>query len=198
MPIAELAAPSPPSACRPASNDRERRLRFVRPLVVDGGCDVRLRGGPHADGVRVALLEWLPLSRAELAEHERDRITQPSPSWLAILVRPPTIWSLEEAVAAARLLAWQGPLDRMPPARLVGRALGRVDGNHLTRVRRRAARVAAQVPRLERPRTGARVEAECALIEADDEACASVAAIALARYSRSRVVAREAQVLHLP
>ncbi len=148
--------------------------------------------------VRVALLEWLPLSSAELARYGPGRIEEPVLSCLAALVRPPTIWPLEEAIAAARLLGRGGPLERVPFAWLAEHARGRVDRVHLTRVRRRGARIATQLPLAELPRASVAVELACALIEADDEACASVAALALARYSLSQVVAREAEVLHLP
>jgi hypothetical protein len=192
MPIAELAAPAH------SSPDRERRLRDVRALVSDDGCDVLLRGAPRADLERLAMLEWLPLSPAELAQHGWGGAGESSSSYLASLVRPPTVWPLEEAIAAARLLECVGPLERVPFAWLVGHARGRVDGVHLAGVRRRAARIAGQLPLADLPRASAEAAAGCSLISVDDEACGSVAAIALARYSLSEVVAREAYVLHLP
>ncbi len=198
MSIAELPAPLAHSPSRGADDRRERRLRSARPLVGDGGCDVCLRGGPHADLVRVALLEWLPLSPAELAPHALGGGEELSTSCLASLVRPPTVWPLGEAVAAARLLGREEPLERMPLTWLVGHARGRVDAAHLTRVRRRAARIAMQLPLAGPPWASAAVESACALVEADDEECATTAAHALARYALSRVVAREAEVLCLP
>jgi hypothetical protein len=197
MSIAELAAPLHDSSGRRAGDRRERRLRGVRPLVGDGGCDVRLRGGRHVDLVRAALLEWLPLSPAELARDGGGAIEERS-SCLASLVRPPTIWTLEDAVALALLLGREGPLERVPFAWLVRHARGRVEGVHLSRVRRRAARIAAQLPLSGLPCASAAVGAACALIQADDEVCASIAALALARYSLSQVVSREAEVLRLP
>ncbi len=198
MSIAELPAPFVHSPRRRADDRRERRLGSVRPLVGDGGCDVRLRSGPDADLVRVALLEWLPLSPAELAPEARRGGEALSTSCLASLVRPPTVWPLVEAVAAIRLLGGEEPLERVPLAWLVGHARGRVEAVHLTRVRRRAARIAAQLPLEELPCASVAVGSACALIEADDEECASIAAHALARYALSRLVAREAGVLHLP
>ena len=67
MSIAERERP----VHRPNRGDRDyRRLRTVAPLVVDDACDVRIRGRCCADGVRVALLEWLPLTCDDLLRYE--------------------------------------------------------------------------------------------------------------------------------
>jgi hypothetical protein len=102
----------------------ERRLRTLAPLVVDDGCDVRVRGGVQ-DAVRVALLEWLPLTAGELhvlaAELENER---PADA-LAAIVRPPTIWKTCEALAVD--------------------SRARVDDAHLGRLRAAAARLEQQL-----------------------------------------------------
>ena len=71
-------------------------------LVGDSGCDIRL-GRAGVDGAeRVALLAWLPLTDRELAVYEGGLFEDAPAHAVALLVRPPTIWSLAEAVAAER------------------------------------------------------------------------------------------------
>ena len=198
MSLAELVlSPQLRDAGR-AHGRRERRLTSCTSLVVDGGCDVRLRGCGHADLVRVALLEWLPLSPAELAQCEDEASGQPAPVCLASLVRPPTIWPFGEALAAALLLAEEPSCEGMPFPWLAAHASGRVNGVHVTRVRARAARIALQLPLAELPCSSAAVRVACALVEHDDAACVAIAALALARFSLSEVVTREVAVLCLP
>ncbi len=172
---------------------RERRLRDVRPLVVDSGCDLRRDMGCRDERVRGALLDWLPLSPAEVRPHADDCEEQPSLIDLGTLVRPPTIWPLEEAAGAARMFG----RERAPFAWLVAHARSRVEDVHLLRVRGRAAWIARQVSAGEVLPAASAFSAWCALIDHDEEACAAVAAVALARYALSEVVAREAPLLHL-
>jgi hypothetical protein len=102
----------------------ERRLRMLSPLVVDDGCDVRVRGGVQ-DAVRVALLEWLPLTASELCAVEAG-LEDDRPAYaLAAIVRPPTIWTACEALAAA--------------------STTHVDDEHLGRLRATAARLERQL-----------------------------------------------------
>ena len=146
----------------------ERRLQRVAPLVVDDGCDVRLRGGVH-DAVRVALLEWLPLTPSELRVVEREGGCVPPTFALAALVRPPTIWTIEEALAAART---------------------QLDDEVLRRLRGSAARLAWQLPVTAFPVARAAAARGCDAVAADDDLCASVAFALLARYAASALVAR--------
>ncbi len=193
-----LAFPTVRLICRRTASAGERRLRDVQPLVIDDGCDVRLRRGDHADPVRVALLEWLPVARAELAVYENGRSADTTVLSVASLVRPPTIWSTGEAVAAARLLERECPIERGQFAWLVRHAHARLRSAHLARVRESVARIAGQLPVDGLSRASATVASGCVMIESDDDACASVATIQLARYSLSEVVARAAGALRLP
>ena len=146
----------------------------------------------------MALLAWLPLSLAELVQDEDGRDAKPSAFRLAALVRPPTVWPLDEAADAARTFGSARPLARAPWAWLVAHARSRVDDVHLARVRGRAARIASQLAGPELAPGASAIAARCALIEHDEEALATVAAVALGRYALSEVVAREALALHLP
>ena len=102
----------------------ERRLRTLEPLVVDDGCDVRVRGGVQ-DAVRVALLEWLPPTARELRAVESGLEDDRPARALAAIVRPPTIWTTSEAFAAA--------------------SIAHVDDEHLGRLRATAARLERQL-----------------------------------------------------
>lgn len=197
MSLAELERPvSRPSF--PLAPDRrvstswrgERRLRSVTPFVVDDGCDVRLRGGRRADVVRVALLEWLPLARADLAAYESGRWCE-APEWaFAALVRPPTIWTTVEAFVAARLVGGVAGLEQRRFAALCEHAYTRVGDVELTRLRGVAGRFARQLPVEGLPRASATLVTGCAAVARDDETCAAVAATQLARYAMSAFVAR--------
>ncbi len=72
-------------------------------LVVDGGCDVRIGTRVVTDRVRTLLLEWLPLAPGDLAVYEGGLFRRSPADALTLLVRPPAIWSIDEAVAAGRL-----------------------------------------------------------------------------------------------
>ena len=146
----------------------ERRLCTLAPLVVDDGCDVRFRGGVQ-DAVRVALLEWLPLTTGELHAAE-DGLPYDLPMQaLAVVVRPPTIWTTEEALAATVRV--------------------RLGDEHLGRLRGAAVGLMRQLPVAEFPVAGSTIARGCAAIAADDDACAAVARALLARYAASAFVA---------
>lgn len=171
---------------RPPCGDR--RLRSLAPLVVDDGCDVRIRGGHHADRVRVALLEWLPLTRSVLLPYEGGADSDPA-EVLAALVRPPTIWTTCAAVAAARQVDWQGTTRREQCDARTAYALAQVRAEHRQRVRSVAARFGRQLPLEGVPHASAMLAAGCASVALDDRACAVVAATQLARYAASAFVA---------
>lgn len=172
MAIATLERP-----VRRLSRQAERRLRSLAPLVVDDGCDVRLRGGVQ-DAVRVALLEWLPLTTSELRAVEAGRRHDAPAHALAALVRPPTIWTMGEALAAA--------------------SRTRLDDEHLRRLRGVAARLERQLPVTGFPVASAAVARGCAAVAADDDVCATVALALLARYAASALVSERRRRLHLP
>ena len=184
MSIAECAPPARRSSDRctnglpdPLSFLTERRLRDVSPLVVDGGCDVRLRGSDHTEDVRVALLEWLPIAWTELVVYESGLFRDDPARSLALLVRPPTIWSIREAVIATRLHCRAGRFEPEQFAALVRHAGSRLGSVHLARLRDVAARIGRQVPVEGLPCASATVVAGCAAISSDDEARASIAAM---------------------
>ena len=171
-----------------AAPRHERRLRTLAPLVVDDGCDIRIRGGRLSDGVRVALLEWLPLTRGELLAIEGEHILAATQA-LAALVRPPTIWATRDAVIAARRVNGESTTRRERHHALVAYALTQVEEEHRERVRRIAARFAGQLPLEGLPAASATVAAGCQIVAPDDGACAAVAATQLARYAASAFVA---------
>ena len=146
----------------------ERRLRTLAPLVVDDGCDVRVRGGVE-DAVRVALLEWLPLTTGELRVAAARLVYDLPVHALATVVRPPTIWTTDEALAA--------------PGRV------RVGDEHLERLRGAAERLGRQLPASRFPDTSSAIARGCAAVAADDDACADVTRVVLARYAASGFVA---------
>ena len=134
---------------------------------------------------RAALLEWLPLSRTDLAVFEGGLFADDPAGALALLVRPPTIWSFEDAVVVDGLFPRR---ERFEPERfdaiasLAGRCVG---DDHLARVRRAVARIERQLPVDGLPCASATVAAGCAVIAADDDRCTELAAQQLARYASS-------------
>lgn len=129
------------------------------------------------DAVRVALLEWLPLTTSELRTVEAGLPCAAPAHALATLVRPPTIWTIDEALASP---------SRTP------------DDEHLGRVRGAAARLRWQLPVSGLPDLSAAVAHGCAAVTADDDACAEVARVLLTRYAASALVAERRRRLRLP
>ena len=165
----------------------------VPSLIADGGCDVRLRGSAHADAVRAALLEWLPLSQADLAVYEGGLFHDTPARSLTLLVRPPTIWSIDEAVIAARRFRRGSRFDPKQFAALVRHAHGRLCDTHLDRLREVSARIEKQLPADGLPEASTVVVAGCSVLAGSDEVCASIAAVQLARYALSARAARSAR-----
>ena len=161
-------------------------------LITDGGCDVRIGDVAVTGAVRGALLDWLPVSGNELAIYETGLFRQAPANALALLVRPPTIWPIAEALIADRVFP-RGPV--FEPARFdaVERyAYGRLQCAHLARLRRSVARIGTQLAVERFPNASDTVAAGCASIAHDDEWGAAIAARQLARYVTSAFVGREA------
>ena len=131
---------------------------------------------------------WLPLTDLELAVYEGGLFEDAPAHAVALLVRPPTIWSLAEAVAAEQ----QFPRGRrFTPRRFAAierHAYGRIRADHLTRLRWAMTRIAAQLPTAGLPVASATVAAGCALVAEDDSRARAVAARQLARYASSALV----------
>lgn len=157
-------------------------------LVGDGGCDVRLGRAAVGPTERAALLEWLPLTERELAVYDGGLFEDAPPRAIALLLRPPTIWPLAEALLAER----QFPRGtRFRPDRFAAiehYAYERMGTEHLIRLRCAVARIAAQLPVLSLPAASATVASGCALITADDARGRAVVARLLARYASSALV----------
>jgi hypothetical protein len=161
-------------------------------MVADGGCDILINGAVVTGAVRIALLEWLPLSRADLAVCESGLFRTTPADALAFFVRPPTVWSFGEAAIAARLCPG-GP--QFEPERfhaLERYAHRRLRDEHLARLREAAAKIERQLPVAGFQRASATVAAGCAVIANDRARCAAIAARQLALYAVSARVAREA------
>jgi len=167
-------------------------------LITDGGCDVRIGDSVVTGAVRVALLDWVPLSSSDLAVYEGGLFREAPAHALSLLLRPPTIWSLAEVLIADRFFP-RGP--RFEPARfdaLERHARGHVRSEHRARLREATAKVEKQLPVERFPGASATVAAGCALIARDDERCAAIAAQQLARYATSALIDRQARARASP
>jgi hypothetical protein len=159
-------------------------------LIADGGCDVLIGGAVVTGAVRMALIEWLPLSRDDLAVYEGGLFRDVPANALTLLVRPPTIWSIDEAVIADSLHP-RGP--RFEPSRFAALeryARGRLGTEHLARLRDAAAKIELQLPIEGLPFASTTLAAGCAVIADDDDWSEAIAARQLARYATSARVAR--------
>jgi hypothetical protein len=158
-------------------------------LVRDGGCDVRLGRVSVGMVARAALLEWLPLARRELAVYEGGLFEDEPAHAITLLVRPPTIWSLDDARLAARLHPLGRRFDPERFAAIERHARERTGVEQLTRVREAVGRIEVQLPVAAFPVASALVAAGCAVVAADESWSRLVAARQLARYASSAVVA---------
>lgn len=169
----------PRSAGRRLGDRRREPPTPRRSLVVDHGCDVRLAHVRLEPDVVMALLEWLPLAHGDLAFLERGAPRAPVTALGAVL-RPPTIWSPVEALAARSRVHDAPGLERY--------AARRVTPLHVKRLRRAVARIATQLPLAGLPRASAVVAAGCATLLADEIAGAEAAAEQLVRYATSDLI----------
>jgi hypothetical protein len=181
MSIAVLAPPDPVPACASGRRlaDRRREPRSPqRSLVVDNGCDVRAGHARLEPGTVLALLSWLPLTDGDLVPVESERETLDPVAAVALVLRPPTIWSPLEALAArGRPLDPSGLRELVTPL-------------HIRRLRRAAARIAAQLPVSRLPQASVLVAEGCGVVARDPEACVDVAAAQLVRYVTSDLIRR--------
>jgi hypothetical protein len=161
--------------------------------ITGSGCEVEIGGVPVTGELRLALLRWLPLADSELAVYEGGLFRGTPAKALTLLIRPPTIWAAAEAVAAARLYPGGPRFEPERFAALEEHALGRVRKAHVGQLRDAAARIEAQLPAAGLPEASSVVAAGRAVLTADDEWCAAIAARQLARYATSQWVAREAR-----
>jgi hypothetical protein len=178
--------------------DENRRQRVMKAwssyrdhgprLVGDGGCDVRIGGGGVSRAERAALLEWLPLTERELAVYEGGLFEDAPAHAIALLLRPPTIWGLDEAVEAEQLFPRHGSFAPARFAAIERHAYERIGAEHMTRLRRAVARIVAQLPIAPFPVASATVFSGCALSAADDVRGRAVVARQLARYASSALV----------
>jgi len=157
-------------------------------LVGDGGCDVRLGRGGVAPAERAALLAWLPLTDRELAVYEGGLFEAAPAHAIALLLRPPTIWALDEAVEAERLFPRRSRFAADRFAAIERYAHDRIGAEHITRLRRAVARIAAQLPVAALPVASAIAVSGCAVIADDDRRGRAVVARQLARYASSALV----------
>lgn len=191
--IAEgLAAVDPDAAARIVEGWR-LHSPDLQPLVTDEGCDIRVGGVRAGGAVRTALLEWLPLTSSDLAVYEGGLFQRDPAGAVTLLVRPPTVWSLDEAALAERLFPRGSGFEPGRFAALERYAHLRVGSGHLRRLRDGARRIEQQLPFEALPAASAVVTAGCASVAADDDRCAAIAARQLARYATSALVAAEAR-----
>ncbi len=174
-----------------------RRWREARdyspPLVGDGGCDVRLGRTAVGPTERAALLAWLPIAHRDLALYEGGLFEDAPAHAIALLMRPPAIWSLDEALRAERLFPRGRRFDPRRFAAIERHAYGQMAVEHESRLREATARAAAQLPVDALPTASASVAAGCALVSADAGRARAVVARLLARYASSALVAAAAR-----
>jgi hypothetical protein len=157
-------------------------------LVGDGGCDIRLGRGGVGQQERAALLDWLPLTDRELAVYEGGLFENRPAHAVALLVRPPTIWALDDAVDAEQLFPRKARFTPERFAAIERHAYERMGAGHVIRLRRAVARIAAQLPAAGLPVASATVASGCALVTDDDFRARAVVARQLARYASSGLV----------
>jgi hypothetical protein len=157
-------------------------------LVGDGGCDVRLGRDAVGPAERAALLAWLPLTQRELAVYEGGLFEDTPAHAVALTVRPPTIWLLDEAIDAERLFPRRASFAPERFAAIERHAYERIRAEHVIRLGRALARIAAQLPVAELPVASATVAAGCALVASDHARARAVVARQLARYASSALV----------
>jgi hypothetical protein len=166
---------------------RTHGAEYAAPIVTDGGCDVRVARTHVDDDVRVALLAWLPLAPAELVAFEGGLLRDTPAEAVALLLRPPLIWSLHEALRAGERVPGLGGFDPGRFAELERGACDLVRPRHLHRLRRAVDRIEAQLPVKGLPIASSTVAAGCAAVAGDDEVAGEIAAHQLARYAVSEV-----------
>jgi hypothetical protein len=108
---------------------------------------------------------------------------------IALLLRPPTIWSLEDAVWARMLFRLGDPDTRERCEALEALALPRVGRLHLLRLREATRRIEGQLPVGGAPTASSTIAAGCAALAGDRDRRRAVVARQLARYAASGVVA---------
>ncbi len=171
---------------------RTYRSRSGSTIVVDEGCDVEI-GPIGADSrTRGALLEWLRVAPDELAVYEGGLFRHAPAAALTLLLRPPTIWSIEDALTARACVP--AGLE-FTPGRFAAleRAAGeRVGRTHVARLREAVDRIERQLPIAEFPTASRTIAAGCTTLARDDRWCGALAARQLARYASSVLVRREA------
>lgn len=146
----------------------DHRREDERPLAVDNGCAVQIGEVWIAGSDALELLEWLPLPTADLATIERGSFEREPLAGVALLMRPPTIWSFDEASGFDSLCT--------------------VDESRLRATRRAICLIEAQLPVCGFPRANAVVARDCGLVASDDGWCGKLARVQLARYRASAAV----------
>jgi hypothetical protein len=152
-------------------------------MVADGGDESLIERAATVRAVRVAILERIPLAHATVAGFERGLHADLPANALTLIVPPPSIWSIDEAVEAAA--ACPGG-RRFEPARfdaLERHAGGRVTEAHVSRLRAAALRIAVQLPVEGLPVAGATLAAACTVISEEEGWCTAIAARHLALYA---------------
>ena len=116
-------------------------------LVGDGGCDVRLGRGAVGAAERAALLAWLPLTERELAVYEGGLFEDAPAHAIALLAAPAD--DLGRSTRRSTPSGCSRAGRRFAPERFAAiehHAYGRIRAEHLIRLRRAVARIAAQLP----------------------------------------------------
>ena len=173
-----------------------------RSLVADGGDETLIRRAVVAGAVRAAILDRMPLHRESLLLYESGLFSDLPANALSLLVPPPAIWSMDQAIVAGNAFP-DGP--RFDPERfdaLEQYAGGCAADGERARLREAADRIERQLPVEGLPRASATVAAGCEVIATDADWCTAIAARLLALYACSPQVTEEARAAaarrHIP
>jgi hypothetical protein len=188
-PVERRALGHPPRGDELRTLSCRSRRRGEGSIIVDDGCDVRIGDVPVGAAARLALLHWLPLGPVELDLLDGGLLADDPVVSIALLLRPPTIWSLEDAVWARMLLPLGDPYTWERCEALVALALPRVDRLHLLRLWEAIRRIEGQLPVGGAPTASSTIAAGCAALAGDRDRRRAVVARQLARYAASGVVA---------
>ncbi len=149
-----------------------------------------------AGAVRVTLLENRPLPPEVLTPLEGGALRHLPTQALALLVAPPAVWSIDEAVTTLTLFPRRGGLDAAWFETVERHAASCVGTEHVARLRAACRRVARQFPMAGLPRASEIAAAGCSAILTDNVQAKSVCALLLTVYVASPMVASELRPRH--
>jgi len=165
-------------------------------LVRDGGVEPLLSRAVVFGAVGVSILEWRRVPAAALDLCELGDCDDVPANALTLLVEPPLVWSIEDAMRAASRHRRRS--RQFEPAHFEAIAAygARVmSAEHRLRLRAAAGRIDAQLPIGGRPRATRLLRDGCEVLLRDDWWCRAIGGRLLALYTASPLVERELAVV---